>query len=239
MRKFARTHWKVLIAILLAIALATLTLETDSAESMSAVAARLQAHAGALAKDGAMPHVTATLEDYGYRSLKHRGIVEAVLSNTAPGARPERLFIVGVRTGAEAGSAAALLELARMLKDLRPSRGTEVRLVFLEQGKGSFIAFAGPPAASGRVRQALGAFTALPDAPAQGLAAPAHAMGVTLSQHGPKTRRAYPTLMVTETAFLRYPYYHTAEDALDYAGMARVVKGLARTIESLAGAAKT
>ena len=50
MRKFARTHWKVLIAILLAIALATLTLETDSAEPMPAVAARLQAHAGALAK---------------------------------------------------------------------------------------------------------------------------------------------------------------------------------------------
>ncbi|UVW27850.1 hypothetical protein [Massilia sp. H6] len=31
MRKFARSHWKTILAILLAIALASLTLETDSA----------------------------------------------------------------------------------------------------------------------------------------------------------------------------------------------------------------
>ena len=48
--------------------------------------------------------------------------------------------------------------------------------------------------------------------------------------------------MITDTAFLRYPYFHTNQetpDKLDYAGMARVVEGLARTIGSLAGAAKT
>jgi hypothetical protein len=48
--------------------------------------------------------------------------------------------------------------------------------------------------------------------------------------------------MITDTAFLRYPYYHTAEDTpdkLDYASMARVVKGLARTIDSLAGGTRT
>ena len=47
--------------------------------------------------------------------------------------------------------------------------------------------------------------------------------------------------MVTDTAFMRYPYYHTAEDTpdkLDYESMARVVTGLAKTIAGLAGAAK-
>ncbi|MCD2515717.1 hypothetical protein LQ564_05250 [Massilia sp. G4R7] len=240
MRKFARTHWKILIAILLAIALATLTLETDSAEPDGA--ARLQAHAVALAGaggHGAMPHVTATLRGYGYRPRRDGQDVEAVLSNTASGARAERTFIVGVRLGADAGSAAALLELARLLKDVRPSRGTALRLVFLGEGTGNFIAFAGPAAVSARMRQALGGFAAMPDKPAQGLAAPAHAMGVTLSSHA---STGQPALLVTETAFLRYPYYHTAEDRpeqLDYASMARVVQGLARTIESLAGAAKT
>ncbi len=243
MRKFARTHWKILIAILLAIALATLTLETDSAEPDGA--ARLQAHAVALAGDGggaAMPHVAAALREYGYTPRRAGRDIEAVLSNTAPGARPARTFIVGVRAGADAGSAAALLELARLLKDMQPSRGTEVRFVFLEQGTGSFVAFAGSPATSGGVRQALGAFTAQSEAPQQGLAAPAHAMGVTLSDHSANPHHTYPAMMVTETAFLRYPYYRTAQDGpdrLDYEGMARVVKGLARTIESLAGAAKT
>jgi len=65
---------------------------------------------------------------------------------------------------------------------------------------------------------------------------------VTLSDHSSYNRHGYPALMITDTAFLRYPYYHTAQDTpdkLDYASMARVVKGLARTIDSLAGAART
>lgn len=43
--------------------------------------------------------------------------------------------------------------------------------------------------------------------------------------------------MITDTAFLRYPYYHTAQDTpdkLDYPSMARVVDGLAKVIEGLA-----
>ena len=45
--------------------------------------------------------------------------------------------------------------------------------------------------------------------------------------------------MVTDTAFYRYPYYHSARDTPDklaYAEMARVVAGLARAVAKLAGA---
>ena len=170
------------------------------------------------------------------------------VSNTAPGARPERIFIIGANA-APAGGAAAVLELARLLKTMQPRRGTEVKFVFfvnerqtLPPGAGNFIAFAGTLASSALVRQALAAFTAQPDSPAAGLAAPAHVMGVTLSDHSSAERQGYPALMITDTAFLRYPYFHTNQetpDKLDYAGMARVVEGLARTIGSLAGAAKT
>jgi hypothetical protein len=44
--------------------------------------------------------------------------------------------------------------------------------------------------------------------------------------------------MITDTAFLRYPYYHTADDTahqLDYQSLARVVQGLFHTIRALAG----
>jgi len=43
--------------------------------------------------------------------------------------------------------------------------------------------------------------------------------------------------MVTDTAFLRYPYYHTPEDTPDkinFDRMARMVVGLEKVIEKLA-----
>lgn len=329
MRKFARSHWKILIAILLAIALATLTLETDSAPSASGpdLSARLRAHVTAIASqehntatpralEQAARHIETTLQGYGYRlrrqeyqagGQKVRNI-EVSIANTAPGAKPERIFIVGAHYDSARGApgandngsgTAAVLELARLLKTMQPSRGTEIKFVFFvneeppwfmgeEMGSmqharelkkngqnvegaliletvgwysqaqnsqklppglekqypstGNFIAFVGTLESSALVRQALAAFRAQSDFPAEGLAAPAHVMGVTLSDHASYNRHGYPALMITDTAFLRYPYYHTAEDTpdkLDYMGMARVVKGLARTIESLAGAVKT
>lgn len=327
MRKFARSHWKVIIAILLAIALATLTLETDSAAPAPDLSARLRAHVQAIAStehntatprelEKAARHIETTLQGFGY-SLRRQEYeaggqkvrnIEVSVSNAAPGAKPERIFIVGAHYDSARGApgandngsgTAAVLELARLLKTMQPSRGTEVKFVFFvneeppwfmgeEMGSmqharelrkhgqnvegaliletvgwysqkknsqqlppglekhypttGNFIAFVGTLESSALVRQALAAFKAQSDFPAEGLAAPAHVMGVTLSDHSSYNRHGYPALMITDTAFMRYPYYHTAEDTpdkLDYASMARVVKGLARTIESLAGAATT
>jgi Zn-dependent M28 family amino/carboxypeptidase len=104
---------------------------------------------------------------------------------------------------------------------------------------GNFIAFVGTLESSSLVREALAAFRAASDFPAEGLAAPAHTTGVTLSDHSSYNRHGYPALMITDTAFMRYPYYHTAQDTpdkLDYESMARVVNGLAKTIVALAGA---
>jgi Iap family predicted aminopeptidase len=87
------------------------------------------------------------------------------------------------------------------------------------------------------VQQALAAFQRVSDFPAHGLAAPDYVQGVTLSDHTSYNRFGYPAIMITDTAFMRYPYYHTADDTpekLDYASVARVVSGLARTIEALA-----
>ena len=73
--------------------------------------------------------------------------------------------------------------------------------------------------------------------PAEGLAAASYVEGVTWSDHTAYNRHGYPAIMITDTAFLRYPYYHTAQDTpdkLDYPSMARVVEGLAKVIEGLA-----
>ena len=102
---------------------------------------------------------------------------------------------------------------------------------------GNFIAFVGTLGSSELVRKTLAAFKAASTFPAEGLAAPAYVEGVTLSDHTSYNRHGYPALMITDTAFLRYPYYHTAQDTpdkLDYASMARVVDGLAKVIEGMA-----
>lgn len=279
MRKFARSHWRIVLAILLAIALATLTLETDSAVPAPDLTARLRTHVQAIAsqhpppRDTSSPHrfeqsadhIEITLLRHGYQLRRQDAAgsklrtIEASVSNLAPGARPERIFIVGahldVPLGAlgmnGGGGTAAVLELARLLKTMRPSHGTELKFVFFVNGEppmpglepryrgaGNFIAFVGTLESSALVRQSLAAFTEHPGFPTGGLAAPAHVMGVTLQDHGAYQQRGYPALMITDTAFLHYPYHHTVDthDRLDYAGMARVVKGLARTIASLAGA---
>lgn len=218
----------------------------------------------------AATHIETELARAGYRIARQVVMaggqrvrnIEAAIGNVAPGRKPERIFIVGALVDAARGApgandngsgTAAVLELARMLKSMQPAAGTEVRFVFfvneeppwsMGSGMGSmqhFIAFVGTLESSALVREALAAFRAASDFPAHGLAAPAHTTGVTLSDHTSYKRHGYPALMVTDTAFMRYPYYRTAgdtADTLDYESMARVVTGLAKTIAGLAGAAK-
>ena len=278
MRNFFNSHWKVILAILLAIALAMLTVDTGSREPP--LAARLQAHTQALAANttatgGAQRHIEAALRRAGYAPrLQHSGdaaypgrSVEVAVSRLAPDGRADRTFIVGAHLGrdaaASAAGAAAVLELARAAKTLRPAYGTEIRFVFFiddarpagEDGRpdagrrdgGNFIAFVGTRAASNGVRQALAALRSDPMLARQGLAAPAHVMGLTLSGHGSGAEDG-PALVITDTGFLRLPYFRTqaspeqdpgqaqAQDRNDYDGMARIVGGLARTLEALAGA---
>lgn len=276
MRNFFNSHWKVILAILLAIVLATLTMDTSS--SVPPLAARLQAHTQALAsiapgaRPGALRHVETSLRGYGYSPRVRQGgdaahpgrSIEVTVSRLAPGERPSRTFIVGAHLGhdAAAGSAgaAAVLELARAARTLHPAYGTEIRFVFFVKDEpaasaerraiagrrdgGNFMAFIGTRESSAQVRQALAALRSDPMLAHQGLAAPAHVMGLTLSGHGSGPKDG-PALVITDAGFLRFPYFHAeaptgpAQDRNDYDGMARIVSGLSRTLAALAGAVET
>jgi hypothetical protein len=107
---------------------------------------------------------------------------------------------------------------------------------------GDFIAFVGTLESSRPVQRALAAFQGSPAA-IHGLASPAYVQGVTLSGHAAYRGPGAPTVMVTDTAFGRYPYFEATNepaadtpDNADYSGIARVVSGLARTIAALAAA---
>ncbi|MFL6673456.1 MAG: M28 family peptidase [Massilia sp.] len=327
MRTFFSTHWKAIVALVILVLLAVLTMTPGAADARPGLDARLRAHVRAIAStehntatpaalERAARHIESTLAAEGYQVHRQQyraggqlvRNIEVSLANVAAQARPARIFIVGAHYDSAPGApgandngsgTAAVLELARLLKNMQPGQGTELKFVFFvneeppwfmgeemgsmrhakelhRQGQkvegaliletvgwysqarhsqrlppglegrypdtGNFIAFVGTLESSRLVGQALAAFRAASDFPAQGLAAPAYVEGVTLSDHASYNRYGYPALMITDTAFLRYPYYHTAgdtEDKLDYESMARVVNGLARTIVALAGGART
>jgi hypothetical protein len=242
MRPFFRSHWKVILAILLLIVLAMVTVNPSAAVPAMSLGARLQMHACILAapRDArqAADYVEGVLAGEGYRVRRQPGGgVEAALENGVPA----RSFIVNARYDSAAPDgygAAAVLELARLLKTLQPRRGTEVRFVFSAQGgSGNFIAYAGSAGSMRAVQTVLSAFQDGAAVPARGLAAPAYVRGITLSAHD----ASMPAVMVTESGFARYPYYRAGAGAGDDApedGVARVVTALARTITALAAGAR-
>ncbi|TMI15400.1 MAG: M28 family peptidase, partial [Betaproteobacteria bacterium] len=65
--------------------------------------------------------------------------------------------------------------------------------------------------------------------------------GVSWSDHWAFRKHGYPAIMVTDTAFYRYPHYHLPSDTpekLDYERMARVTLGLAAMLRELADEAR-
>ncbi len=103
--------------------------------------------------------------------------------------------------------------------------------------RGNFIAFVSNLRSRTALREVAGAFRARCDFPAESLASPSFVPGVAWSDQLSFWRAGYPAVMVTDTAFYRYPYYHRADDTpekLSYSQMARVVAGLAGAIRVLA-----
>jgi hypothetical protein len=103
--------------------------------------------------------------------------------------------------------------------------------------RGDFIAFVANLRSRPLLDRALMAFKANTDFPIEGTAAFGWLPGVSWSDHLSFWRLGYPALMITDTAFYRYRYYHTPEDTLeklDYGRRAAVVEGLAEMLVKLA-----
>jgi Zn-dependent M28 family amino/carboxypeptidase len=108
--------------------------------------------------------------------------------------------------------------------------------------RANFIAFVGDLGARRLVKRAHTLFRRHSDFPSQSLAAPAFVPGITRSDHWSFRRHGFPAVMVTDTAFNRYPHYHRPTDTpekLDYERMARVTLGLAGMLRELASEYKS
>jgi Zn-dependent M28 family amino/carboxypeptidase len=105
---------------------------------------------------------------------------------------------------------------------------------------GDFIGFVGNLPSGPLVRRAIGTFRKNATVPSQGVSAPGSIAGIGWSDHWAYWNAGYPAIMVTDTAIMRDPYYHTPDDRperLDYGRMARVVAGLQAVLADLAGIA--
>ena len=103
---------------------------------------------------------------------------------------------------------------------------------------GNFIGFVGDLSSRSLVHRVVGSFRAHTPFPSEGAVLPASIPGVGWSDHWSFWQQGYPALMVTDTAPFRYPHYHTPQDTpaqVDFERLARVVAGLERVIDELAG----
>jgi hypothetical protein len=129
------------------------------------------------------------------------------------------------------------LEMLGYYRDTAGSQQYPAPLGLFYPDRADFIAFVGDLGARGLVRRSIGAFRKSAEFPSEGVAAPAFIPGVTWSDHWSFRRHGYPAIMITDTAFYRYPHYHLPNDTpdkLDYERMARVTLGLAAMLNELA-----
>ena len=138
------------------------------------------------------------------------------------------------------GDRIRLMLSLEMLGYYRDEPGTQAYpplLRYFYPSSGNFIGFVSNRRSAQRLRWLTDAFQASSDFLLQSAALPWWVPGVALSDHSSFWRDGYPAVMVTDTAYLRNPHYHTAHDVpatLDYGRMAAVTLGLAGSVASLA-----
>lgn len=107
---------------------------------------------------------------------------------------------------------------------------------FFYPDRGNFIGFVSCFKYRRQLKKLTQAFRAACAFPAEEAAAFAWIPGVAWSDHLSFWREKYPALMVTDTAFYRYPCYHLpcdTPDKLDYIRLAQVTEGLAGALRQL------
>ena len=129
------------------------------------------------------------------------------------------------------------LEMLGYYRDTPGSQRYPPPLGFFYPDRADFVAFVGDLGARALVRESLRHFREKAMFPSEGVAAPSFIPGVTWSDHWSFRRHGFPALMITDTAFNRYPHYHLPSDTpdkLDYERMARVTLGLAQMLKEMA-----
>ena len=146
------------------------------------------------------------------------------------------VYARAIRARGETVVAMFSLETLGYYSDLPGSQRYPFPLDLLYPDRGDFLAFVGNVGGRDLVRSTLATFRSRARFPSDGVAAPGWLPGIDWSDHWSFWREGWPALMITDTAPYRYPHYHLKSDTpdkLDYARLARVVRGLEATFRAL------
>lgn len=130
------------------------------------------------------------------------------------------------------------LEMLGCYSDAPGSQSYPPLLRYFYPDSGNFIAFVSNLRSRRVLKAGVAAFRASSRFPCEAAALPAWIPGVGWSDQLSFWRAGYPGVMVTDTAFYRYPHYHCPTDTpdrLDYRRLALVTEGLAGAFARLAG----
>jgi len=153
-----------------------------------------------------------------------------------------RVYARRCREGGENVAAMLSLETIGYYDDASGSQQYPPPLGLFYPTEGNFIGVVGNVRSRGLVRRVVGSFRRHERFPCEGGALPAVVPGVGFSDHWSFWKEGYPAVMVTDTAMFRYPYYHLPQDTIDkinFDRLARVVRGLGKVIDVLAGSGQT
>lgn len=109
-------------------------------------------------------------------------------------------------------------------------------LRLLYPSRGNFIGVIGRWDQGEWIRTIKNGMKGATDLPVYSIRAPLAIPGIDMSDHRNYWPHGFPALMITDTAFYRNPYYHSAEDTpdrLDYDRMAQVVVAVFEALGSL------
>jgi len=108
----------------------------------------------------------------------------------------------------------------------------------LKHDAGNFISFVSNLESSELLKKCVADFRGAVRFPSIAIAAPTSMRGIDFSDHRNFWRLGYPAIMITDTAFYRYPHYHQLSDTpdkIDYNRLALLTHGIFQIVLKLCG----
>jgi len=109
---------------------------------------------------------------------------------------------------------------------------------FVYPKTGNFVSFVSNLQSASLLGRCVQSFRNAVKFPSEGISVPSEIKGADFSDQYNFWQLGYPAVMVTDTAFYRYPHYHELEDTPDkinYDTLARVVTGLTGVVRNVCG----
>lgn len=194
----------------------------DDNASGVAVLLALAELVGAHAPDLAVDLVAYTLEEPPFFDTPHMG---------------SAVHAASLAAGQSACLGVIVLEMVGFFSDEPGSQGYPSPLLrLMYPGRGDFIAVVSRWDQGGWIRTVKAAMQGTTALPVHSLRSPSFVPGIDLSDHMSYWPHGIPSLMVTDTAFYRNPFYHTPDDTpekLDYRRMAQVAVAVFEALRTL------